>query len=152
VNKTLLALVLGVCAGGIVGVIDARKAGRRTRALVAAPTKIPTEWIDEKGIRAGDKFADLTPAQRYVLLKVLNEKPCTCGCEHGSIAQCRKLDPDCQQSDAQLDFGVKLVKEGRSAEEVYSMLEVGKAEEVNPTNPPPPLTGAKQKVPPPKIE
>ncbi len=42
---------------------------------------IPAAWIKEGELGATEAFAGLTPAQRYTVLKVMNEKPCDCGCQ-----------------------------------------------------------------------
>src|SRR4051794_1600655 len=67
-------------------------AGNKGGGTVAGPTEIPADWIKEDGLNAAADFADLTPAQRYLTLKVMNEKPCDCGCPHGNTAKCKKED------------------------------------------------------------
>jgi thiol-disulfide isomerase/thioredoxin len=57
----------------------------------------------------GLKLETLTPAQRVVALKLLNETKCECGCGL-TVAQCRINDPSCGSS---LPMAEKIVAEAR---------------------------------------
>jgi hypothetical protein len=45
----------------------------------------------------GVDMSKLTPAQRKLALKEMNEEHCTCGCDY-TVAQCRILDSSCPVS------------------------------------------------------
>jgi hypothetical protein len=84
------------------------------------PTEIQANWIKEGEIGASAAFSSLTPQQRFVALKVLNERPCDCGCPHGSVAKCKKDDPNCPRAPKVIDEVVALAKQGKTAPEVLA--------------------------------
>lgn len=81
---------------------------------------IPAAWIKEGELGATEAFAGLTPVQRYTVLKVMNEKPCDCGCPHGSVAKCKKDDPACPRAPVILQTAVAMAKQGKSYDEVLA--------------------------------
>src|SRR5712692_2005780 len=81
---------------------------------------IPAAWIKEGELGATEAFAGLTPAQRYTVLKVLNEKPCDCGCPHGSVAKCKKDDPGCPRAPVVITTAAQLAKQGKSFDEIMA--------------------------------
>src|SRR4051794_37860751 len=98
-TNTIWVLVSGLAVGFLIGrewgprrggETDKTGSGATATAPTAAPGVIPADWLKEEELKATDKFAGLTPAQRYAVLKVMNEKPCDCGCPHGSTAKCLK--------------------------------------------------------------
>jgi hypothetical protein len=86
------------------------------------PTEIPSDWIKESEIGATADFADLTPQQRYLALKVMNEKPCDCGCPHFNTAKCKKEDPGCPRAPLVLKQTLAMVKQGKSFDEMIAAL------------------------------
>jgi hypothetical protein len=92
-------------------------------ATTTGSTEIPADWVKEADFKAADKFAGLTAAQRFTALKVLNEKPCDCGCPHGSVAKCAKDDPACPRAPTVIATAVDLAKKGKSADEIKKAVE-----------------------------
>jgi hypothetical protein len=91
-SNTLWALATGLLLGFIVGREFGSRSdnpgvkstsGTSTAAAAATPTEIPKDWITEHDLNVADQFNGLTPQQRYLVLKLLNEKPSDCGCPHG---------------------------------------------------------------------
>jgi hypothetical protein len=115
------ALVAGLAIGYIVGnKLPMTGGGAAASGSSATATEIPKDWIDEKGIGAEAAFAGLTAAQRFQALKVLNTKPCDCGCPHGSIAKCKKDDPNCPVAPKEIEIAAREAKAGKSYEEIYA--------------------------------
>jgi protein-disulfide isomerase len=113
----------GSSGGGGGGGSDARAGGKAQATTAnAGPTQIPSSWIAEGDFGATADFKDLTPAQRYQALKVLNEKPCDCGCPHGSVALCKKQDPGCPRAPTIIATTVAMAKQGKLADEIMGAL------------------------------
>ncbi len=125
-SNVIWALVAGLAVGYIVGNKLPMNGGGGGAAAPAArtaeggSTDIPKDWITEKQIGAEAEFAGLTPAQRYNALKVLNTKPCDCGCPHGSIAKCKQEDPACPQAPSEIAIAAREAKAGKSYDEIYA--------------------------------
>jgi hypothetical protein len=128
-SNVVWALVAGLAVGYIFGnkfpmgggggSASPSASGERSTGT-AAVGNIPADWILEKDIGATDLFAGLTPAQRFMALKVLNSKPCDCGCPHGSIAKCKKEDPGCPVAPKEIEIAAREAKAGKSYEEIYA--------------------------------
>jgi hypothetical protein len=110
-TNTIWVLISGLAIGVLIGKELPRsgdsggggKTGSSETAPSAAapagtPTEMPATWIKPEEISAADAVKDLTPAQKYLVMKVMNEKPCDCGCPHGSVAKCKKDDPGCPRA------------------------------------------------------
>jgi protein-disulfide isomerase len=69
---------------------------------------------------ATEVFSGLTAPQRYLALKVLNTKPCDCGCPHGSIAKCKKEDPGCPVAPKEIEAAANAARAGKSFEDIYA--------------------------------
>ncbi len=137
-SNTIWALITGLAIGFIVGREFTRggSSSSSTAASDSSDTKgsgssgktfgqlgktdIPADWIKESDFGAADQFASLTAAQRYVALKVLNERPCDCGCPHGSVAKCKKEDPACPRAPTVIAQTVQLAKEGKTPDEILA--------------------------------
>lgn len=125
-SNVVWALVAGLAVGYIVGnklPMTGNGGGGGSpaaRSVESGATEIPKDWITEKEIGAETSFAGLTPAQRYNALKVLNSKPCDCGCPHGSIAKCKKEDPACPVAPSEIALAASEAKAGKSYEEIYA--------------------------------
>jgi protein-disulfide isomerase len=104
--------------GGGGGGASSSSSEHSTGGAVAGP--IPGDWITEKDIGATELFNGLTSAQRYLALKVLNTKPCDCGCPHGSIAKCKKEDPGCPVAPKEIEIAAREAKAGKSYEAIYA--------------------------------
>jgi protein-disulfide isomerase len=123
-SNTIWALITGLAVGFLVGrEYNGTKGGSSTSAPGVAtsangPTEIPKDWLTEKDLNATDSFAALTPQQRYVVLKVMNDKPCDCGCPHGSFAKCKKEDPGCPRAPVVLTTAIAHAKLGETYDQV----------------------------------
>ncbi len=115
-GSTILALVVGALGGFILGRELPHGGGSAT--TVAVPKTLPADWLTEDKFGATEAFKDLTPAQRYAALKVLNEKQCDCGCSFGSIANCKIKDPNCPRAPKVIAEAVALAKQGKTADEI----------------------------------
>jgi hypothetical protein len=128
-SNVIWALVAGLALGYIVGnkfpisgSAPSSASGERSTGAAAVAGNIPSDWILEKDIGATESFAGLTPAQRFMALKVLNTKPCDCGCPHGSIAKCKKEDPGCPVAPKEIEIAAREAKAGKSYEEIYAAI------------------------------
>lgn len=125
-GNVVWALVSGLAIGYIVGNKLPMSGGGGSssspaaRGVESGSTAIPADWILEKELGAETAFAGLTAAQRFTALKVLNSKPCDCGCPHGTIAKCKKEDPNCPVAPSEIALAAREAKAGKSYEEVYA--------------------------------
>lgn len=127
-SNTIWALVTGLALGFIVGrewsggrgASESSSTTKGAAAVQNGPTEIPKDWITESELGATEQFKDLTPQQRYVALKVLNSKPCDCGCPHGSVAKCKKEDPGCPRAPTVIATAAAMAKQGKGYDEVLA--------------------------------
>lgn len=125
-SNVVWALVAGLAVGYIVGNKLPMTGGGgggaspSARSAESGSSELPKDWITEKEIGAESAFAGLTAAQRFNALKVLNSKPCDCGCPHGSIAKCKKDDPACPVAPSEIAIAAREAKAGKSYEEIYA--------------------------------
>jgi protein-disulfide isomerase len=124
-SNTIWALITGLAVGFLVGQYTERgRSGgsdETPHAVKAAPAgKIPSDWVTEKDFKGEEKMAGLTPAQRYLVLKVMNEKPCDCGCPHGNTAKCAKEDPGCPRAPQVLAGAIAGAKAGQTFEQILA--------------------------------
>jgi protein-disulfide isomerase len=68
----------------------------------------------------------LTDSQKETVLKVINTKPCTCGCSNDTIAKCRIHDPTCGTAPKLIAQTIDMVKSGKSAEEIGQVIDATK--------------------------
>jgi protein-disulfide isomerase len=57
---------------------------------------------------------NLTPPQKELALKLLNEVPCACGCRNTTVAECRVSVTDCSEGEQQAVFILDQVKSGKA--------------------------------------
>jgi hypothetical protein len=120
-SNTVWALLTGLAVGFLIGQYTERGRNADTpRPAAMGPTTIPSDWVTEKDLHAEDKFAGLTPQQRFLALKVLNEKPCDCGCPHGSVAKCAKEDPGCPRAPSIIAGAVAAARDGKSYDQIMA--------------------------------
>ncbi|HEX9101648.1 MAG TPA: hypothetical protein VF997_05570 [Polyangia bacterium] len=123
-SNVVWALVAGLAVGYILGnklpMSGGGGATPSARTAESGGGDIPKDWITEKEIGAEAQFAGLTAAQRFNALKVLNSKPCDCGCPHGTIAKCKKEDPACPVAPTEIALAASEAKAGKSYEEIYA--------------------------------
>ncbi len=65
-------------------------------------------------------FDGLNDAQKYAVMKVLNENECNCGCDKGSLANCAAHDPECPNSPKKLKEAVELARAGKTAAQIQA--------------------------------
>jgi protein-disulfide isomerase len=92
-------------------------------SITATQTAVPPDWLTDKDMGASDLFLGLTPPQRYLALKVLNTKPCDCGCPHGTIAKCKVDDPACPYAPTEVEIAVREARAGKSFDEIYAAVQ-----------------------------
>ena len=148
-SNTIWALITGLAVGFLVGhEWSGGKGGGESKPGASAssangPTAIPADWITEKDINATDQFAPLTPQQRYAALKVLNERPCDCGCPHGSTIKCKKEDPGCPRAPTVIAEVVAHAKLGETPDQIAAAVKKKEGPSPAAQQPPP---GQPQKV------
>jgi hypothetical protein len=146
-SNVLWALATGLAVGFLVGrEVGLRKsepggASAASQGASAPTTEVPKEWINEKDLGVPASFAELSPAQKHDVLRLMNEKACDCGCPHGSYAKCKKDDPGCPRAPKVLEQAIALAKSGKGYEAMAAA--VKKPDNAPPAGPPP---GAPQKV------
>src|SRR3954451_12588811 len=126
-SNVVWALVAGLAVGYIVGNKLPMSGGGGSgstcptaRSVESGSSEIPKDWITENELGAEDAFAGLTVAQRFNALKVLNSKPCDCGCPHGTIAKCKKEDPGCPVAPSEIQIAAREAKAGKSYDQIYA--------------------------------
>lgn len=128
-KNTVWVLLSGLAVGFLIGRELPRRgdesggkpssaAAQSATGSAAGPTEIPSTWIKAEEIAAAEAVKDLTPAQKYLVLKVMNEKPCDCGCPHGSVAKCKKDDPGCPRAPQILATAIDMAKQGKTYEQI----------------------------------
>ena len=80
----------------------------------------PEAWQTAQDLPLVD-FAGLSAAQKATALRILRSEECVCGCAM-KVAQCRVLDPNCSFSRALANMAVKGVHEGKTPEQVHTLL------------------------------
>jgi hypothetical protein len=126
-SNVVWALVAGLAVGYIIGNKlpmtgngGSSSTSPAARSVESGSSEIPKDWITEKELGAEDAFAGLTAAQRFSALKVLNSKPCDCGCPHGTIAKCKKEDPGCPVAPSEIAIAAREAKAGKSYDQIYA--------------------------------
>ena len=154
-NTVIVILIVGIALGFVVGRASktgtstgspAAVAGAAPTAAAAAapaangdvgktPNDLPANFLKESDLPAGT-LAGMTDQQKYSVLKVANEKVCDCGCDKGTVANCRKTDPNCPRSPQMLNQMVSLAREGKGAAAIRAEVDKGGG------NKPPPARGS----------
>lgn len=98
---------------------DSSLASPAGEATTPAPT-LPREWLTERALKAEKAMLGLTASQRYAVLAVMNQKPCDCGCPHGTTAKCLVEDPECPRAPVILTRAIELARQGQSADEIVA--------------------------------
>jgi len=138
----IVALVVGALVGFFVGhytagpsVGTASSGGPVAQGagdVGKTPADLPAGFIKESELPAGT-LSGLTDQQKYTVLKVTNDKPCTCGCANDSIAKCRAHDPSCSTAPKLMAEVIAAAKQGKSAAEIERGL--GAAKPAAPSRP-----------------
>ncbi len=137
----IVALIVGLAIGFVTGQAVNRSGGSSSGAVAAGdqgktPADLPSNYLKEGDLPAGT-LTGLTDNQKYVVLKAINEKPCTCGCTNDTIAKCRKNDPTCTTAPDLIRKAVEMARQGRSSADVEAALGGGNAHPQRPSGPPP---------------
>jgi hypothetical protein len=126
-SNTPWVLVAGLAVGFLIGREFSSKGGdsgsskpASSAATATGPTDIPKDWVVETEFGGADAMKGLTPQQRFAVLKVMNEKPCDCGCPHGNTAKCKKEDPGCPRAPKILETAIAMAKDGKTPEQILA--------------------------------
>ena len=95
-----------------------------TRALLAAislAAALPAAAVAADALPPGVDASALSPAQRQVLQKVLDESFCHCGCPH-TLAGCLKEHKSCKHAPRMAALAVRLSGTGAQAEQVRNFM------------------------------
>jgi len=121
----LVGLVLGFAVGKVV------TSSRSDAPTIVANQPLPTAGTtgESEGslpIKASDmpanSFTGMTDAQKYAVMKVMNDNTCDCGCANDTLAECAKKDPSCPLAPAKLKEAIGLAKDGKSAAEIQAKM------------------------------
>ena len=135
-GRTVLTLVIGLLVGFIVGRELPRSADSEKSAKSEATLKnLPAEWLTEDKFGATEQFKELTLAQRYVALKVVNEKQCDCGCSFGTIANCKIKDPNCPRAPKVIADAVAMAKQDKNYDDIIAAIKKPAAAPQKPAEP-----------------
>jgi protein-disulfide isomerase len=87
-------------------------------AVTAEPSKpAPAAGPVAPEAMSGLVFDGLTPEQKALAVKILNENSCDCGCGM-KVAVCRRDDPKCPRSPGLGTSVIDLVKQGKGRDEI----------------------------------
>ena len=92
--------------------------------FVAVALACAQDWKTASSLPGVD-FSGLNPKAKLRVLKILRERPCSCGCGD-TLAQCRVVDPGCAYSTNLAIVAVNGVKNGQSDAEVIAALGTSK--------------------------
>src|SRR5689334_17307226 len=110
----LVGLVIGFAGGKVVSGPQASGTGAGLGAFAAGDE---SSLAIKSGEMPAGTFTDMSDAQKYAVMKVMNDNSCDCGCGRGSVANCIKTDPNCPKSPALLKRMVELAKTGKNAQQ-----------------------------------
>ncbi len=124
----IVALVVGAAIGFVAGQAVNKSGGGSAGGAVAmgsdngkTPSDLPGNYLKEADLPAGT-LTGLTDQQKYAVLKSINEKHCTCGCDKDSIAQCRKTDPSCTTAPQLITQAIQMARQGKSSMDIEAVL------------------------------
>src|SRR4051794_4612350 len=109
--NVIVALLVGLAVGFVVGkVVSTPSTGAGTemaRGSGAGGGETSEAALATKSsdMPAGT-FTGMTDAQKFAVMKVMNDNTCDCGCDKGTLANCVKTDPNCPNSPAKLKQAV----------------------------------------------
>ena len=89
-------------------------------ALSPLPAQQPSNWQAATTL-PGIDMKGLTPAQQKVVLTILRDSTCPCGCPM-QLAQCRVEDPGCGQSTTLANLVVEAAAANKTAAEIRKIL------------------------------
>src|ERR1700694_5963349 len=141
--NVIIALLVGVVLGFVIG--KAATGSKEAPKIVDVRVKSP-EPVDPKmkvpeseaalAIKSTDlpaeTFAGMSDSQRYAAMKVLNDNRCECGCEHDSLAECVKKDPNCPIAPAKVKQAAELARAGKNAAQIQGEMFGGPPKAVAP--------------------
>ncbi len=138
--NVIVALLVGLVVGFAVGkVVSGSSSGSGPAAAIgagdAAGASEASLAIKSSQLPAS-YFTGLTDAQKYAVMKVMNDNTCDCGCDKGTLANCVLTDPNCPNSPAKLRQAVELAKQGKNAAGIQAAM-FGAAPTAAPSRPRP---------------
>ena len=86
----------------------------------AAVAQGPEPWMQATDLPGVD-MSGLSPMQQSMVLKILRDQGCSCGCGM-QIAECRIKDPQCSYSTGLAALVIKGVKSGKTREQILEAI------------------------------
>lgn len=117
--NVIVALLLGLVIGFAVGKVMS-PAGSATTVAASGSAGA----TDESGLRfkssdfPAEMWTGMNDAQKFAVMKVMNDNICDCGCSFGTLANCLKNDPGCPNSPAKVKQAIALARAGKSADQI----------------------------------
>jgi protein-disulfide isomerase len=122
----LVGLVLGFAVGRVVAGPGQAGSGSDSRPGIAAALNATGDSEAALALKSSDMpagtFTGMSDAQKFAVMKVMNDNTCDCGCDKGTLANCVKTDPNCPNSPAKLKQAVELARGGKSASEIQAAM------------------------------
>src|SRR4051794_27398067 len=136
-------VVWALLGGMLIGFIAGRESNRATVKTLAAPSAsavpanekasgayasmsgFPAGWIKDGELLPSTTtfLADLSAAQKTLVMQALNERNCECGCGYGTLAVCLQKDPNCPRSPAMAKLAADMAKQGKSLAEILAAID-----------------------------
>lgn len=92
--------------------------------LLGAGLLMAQDWKTANSVPGVD-FSGLSPAQKTLVLKILREQGCSCGCNM-KIAECRQMDPQCSYSTGLAAAVIDAIKQGKSEKDAIAAANASK--------------------------
>ncbi len=121
----LVGVILGLsvtklaCNSNPARELAAKPTSTTQQPVLGAEVSEATLAVKSTELPAGT-FDGLNDAQKYAVMKVLNDNQCNCGCDKGSLANCAAHDPECPNSPKRLKEAVELAKVGKAAAQIQT--------------------------------
>ncbi len=136
-------VVWALLAGLAIGFIAGRESNRGSAKTATAPSasavpakekatggyasmsEFPVGWIKDGDLLPSTTafLADLSDAQKTLVMQALNERNCECGCGYGTLAVCLQKDPNCPRSPAMAKLAADMAKDGKSLAEILAAID-----------------------------
>lgn len=89
-----------------------------------------------QAVKTGDSLpgvdlSGLSPAQKAIAVKILQDRGCPCGCSM-KIAACRQADPSCSYSAGTADLVLAAAKQGKTEQQIRTEAEASKWAHIQP--------------------
>jgi len=119
--NVIIALLVGLGLGFAIGKVVSGPSAPSTISAGGGAESEAAFALKSSDMPAGT-FTGMSDAQKYAVMKVMNDNTCDCGCDKGTLANCVKTDPNCPNSPAKLKQAVELAKQGKSAPDIQTAM------------------------------